>query len=286
MGLTSMNKIRPILITGKTGTGKTTKAKSLIDNPIIFYANDIDYNIDSIPIEQGIIIEDIHVKPDKASILSVLRHYKGQVVLTSISEKSVPKEIKAMCQIKRAGAKKHLSEQIKEIAPRSQEPFSYEKDTYSLVMEFLKSTDRDLVKDLLLFNKPSDIQILTWLSENMHPNRLIFVDGVVKRKWSQRYFYEMLAYTHMGNNRGRLSMPTRKQYSKIPYLSKKLGVKNPKLLKQLMKDEQFREWAKTKLSNTDCRILKLGEKKRRRRLAPIELQYKSLFQFGDEKNEI
>ena len=105
MGLTNMNKIRPILITGKTGTGKTTKAKSLIDDPIIFYANDIDFNIKSIPIEQGIIVEDIHVKPDKESILSILRHYKGQVVLTSINEKSVPKEIKSMCQIKRAGLK-------------------------------------------------------------------------------------------------------------------------------------------------------------------------------------
>ena len=282
MGFTNMNNLRPILVTGKTGTGKTTKARTFVNDPIVFYANDIDYDIGAINPSKGIIIEDLHYKPDKQSILSILRTYKGQIVLTSINEKSVPKEIKAMCQIKRAGAKKHLHDEIRSLAPRSEEPFSYEKDTYSLVMDFLKNTDRDMVKDLLLFNKPSDVQILTWLCENLHPNRLIFVDGVVKRRWSQRYFYEMLAYTHMGGSRGRLSMPTRKQYSKIPYLSRKLGVKNPKLLKQLLKDEEFKEWAKKKLSNADCRILKIGEKKRRKKLEPIVVEYKSLFQFGDE----
>ena len=37
------NKERPVLITGKTGTGKTTMAKSLVDdNHVIYYANEID----------------------------------------------------------------------------------------------------------------------------------------------------------------------------------------------------------------------------------------------------
>ena len=46
-------------------------------------------------------------------------------------------------------------------------------------MSILKK-DRELIRELLLFNKPSDTQIISWLAENMHPNRLIFVDGVVK----------------------------------------------------------------------------------------------------------
>ena len=41
-------------------------------------------------------------------------------------------------------------------------------------------------------------------------------------------------------------------------------------MNDLLKDEEFREYAKTKLDNTECRILKLGEKKRRKRYAPVE----------------
>lgn len=280
MGLTTMNKNRPILITGKNGTGKTTKALGLLDDPLVLYGDDVFLNdLHSLPISKGILIEDIHYKPDKDGILFILRHYQGKVVLTSINEKSVPNEIKSMCQIKRAGSKKHLREQIEQIAPRSEEPFSYEVDTYSLTMQFLKETDRDLMADLLKFNKPSDTQILNWLVENIHPNRLIFVDGVVKRRWSQDYFYEMLAYAHAGNFFGRLAMPKRGTYSKIPSLARRLGVKEPRLLKQLLKDEDFKQFAKTKLNNSECRMLGLGEKKRRKKTEPIKAKQTSLGEY-------
>mgnify|MGYP003135003664 FL=1 len=279
MGLTTLTKKRPILLTGKVGTGKSQKAKTFVNDPVVFYANSIDFDIGSIPIDKGIIIEDVHYKPEKDAILSILRNYRGQVVLTSINEKSVPKDIKAMCQIKRAGSKNHLRERIESLAPRSEQPFSYERDTYSLVMDYLKLNDRDLVCELMLFNKPSDTQILTWLCENMHPNRLVFVDGVVRRRWSQQYFYEMLSYAHMGNMIGRIQMPRRGTYSKVPSLSRRLGVKNPKILSQLLQDEDFKTWAKTKLNNAECRLLKLGEKKRRKKTDPIKVQQKSLEDF-------
>ena len=221
----------------------------------------------------------MHYKPEKDAILSILRNYRGQVVLTSVNEKSVPKDIKAMCQIKRAGSKNHLREKIEILAPRSEQPFSYERDTYSLVMDYLKLNDRDLVCKLMLFNKPSDTQVLTWLCENMHPNRLVFVDGVVRRRWNQRYFYEMLSYAHTGNMIGRIQMPRRGTYSKVPSLSRRLGVKNPKILSQLLQDEDFKTWAKTKLNNAECRLLKLGEKKRRKKTDPIKVQQKSLEDF-------
>ena len=35
MGLTTMNKNRPIIITGKTGTGKTTKAKEMLPEAVV-----------------------------------------------------------------------------------------------------------------------------------------------------------------------------------------------------------------------------------------------------------
>ena len=279
MGLTTMNNNRTILITGKTGTGKSTKAKTFVNDPIVLYANDIDFDVGAFPVENGIIIEDVHYKPDKSAILDIIRKYRGQVVLTSINQKSVPKEIFSMCKVKRAGSTKYLDELIKSVAPNSVAPLSWERDTYSLVYEYLKSTDRELIRNLLLFNKPSDTQIISWLSENMHPNRLIFVDGVVKRRWSQRYFYEMLAYAHSGNLVGRLEMPRRRKYSKIPSLSRRLGVKNPDVLKQLLKDPDVKEWAKKKLNNAECRILKIGEKKRRKKTTPVVVEQTSLEDF-------
>lgn len=279
MGLTSMNKNRAILLTGKTGTGKSTKAKTFVENPHITYANNIDFDVTCFPIENGIIIEDIHYKPDKEAILNILRLYKGQVVITSINEKSVPKEIKSMCKVKRAGSNNFLKEELQAIAPHSVAPVTYERDTFSLIYEYLKETDRELIRELLLFNKPSDTQIISWLAENMHPNRLIFVDGVVKRRWSQRYFYEMLAYAHQGNMVGRMTMPKRRQYSKIPSLSRRLKVKNPDVLMQLLQDEQFKEHAKKRLNNSECRLLGIGEKRRRKKTDPITVQQTSILDF-------
>ena len=279
MGLTNMNNNRTILLTGKTGTGKSTKALTFVNNPVILYANDIDFDVGSFPAENGIVIEDVHYKPDKSAILHIIRNYRGQVVLTSINQKSVPKEIKDMCKIKRAGPTNFLEQSIKEIAPNSESPFSFERDTYSIANGFLKERDRDLVAKILLYNKPSDTQILSWLCENMHPNRLIFVDGQVKRRWSQRYFYEMLAYCHLGGFIGQLSMPRRRQYSQLPKLSRRLGVRNPTLLPLLLKDEAFREQAKKKLNNAECRLLKIGEKKRRKKTTPVVINQSSLEDF-------
>lgn len=276
MGLTNYNKERPILLTGKHGTGKSTKAKTFVNEPIVMYANDIDFDVGSFPVENGIVIEDVHYKADKSAILHIIRNYQGQVVLTSINQKSVPKEIKDMCKIKRAGSRNFLEESIKEIAPNSESPFSLERDMYSMAYGFLKERNRDMVAEVLLFNKPSDTQILSWLSENMHPNRLIFVDGRVKRRWSQRYFYEMLAYSHTGGFVGQMNMPKRRAYSQIPKLSRRLGVKNPRLLPILLKDEQFKEHAKKKLNNAECRLLKIGEKRRRKKTTPIVATQTSL----------
>ena len=274
MALTNMNKDRTIVITGKNGTGKSTMAREMFEDAIIYYANDIEIpDIKSVPKERGIIIEDIHYKPKKDEILNVLRNYGGKVVMTSLNQKSVPSNIKNMVKFKRAGTKQYLRDEIKDLAPRCEEPLSFEKDTFSLVMDYMKESDRDLIAKLLKINKPSDTQIMSWLVENIHPNRLIFADGVVKRKWSQKYFYEILAYAYQGRNFSRPAYPKRKAYSKIPSLCRRLKLRSgdERLLRQLCKDENFSRWAKTKLNNSECRLLGLGEKKIRKSKPKIKI---------------
>ena len=81
MTLVSMgNKERPILITGKTGTGKTTMAKSLVsDNHVMYYANEIEAK-DWKSLESDIIIEEAHYKANKDIIMNVIRYCKTTIV--------------------------------------------------------------------------------------------------------------------------------------------------------------------------------------------------------------
>lgn len=286
MGLTTMTKDRTIVITGKHGSGKSTMAKEMFEDAIIYYANDMEISdIKSVPKERGIIIEDIHYKPKKDQILNVLRNYGGKVVMTSLNQKSVPSDIKNMVKFKRAGSNIYLRNEISELAPRSEEPFSFEKDTFSIVLDYMKESNRDKIAKILKINKPSDTQIMSWLVENIHPNRLIFVDGVVKRRWPQHYFYEMLAYTYQGRNFSRPAYPKRKAYSKIPSLCRRLKLRSgdERLLRQLCKDEDFSRWAKTKLNNSECRLLGLGEKKIRKSKPKIKISKLSDYYAMDGK---
>ena len=41
MGLTTIKKIRPILITGKPDMGKAQKARTFCEDPYVMYANEV-----------------------------------------------------------------------------------------------------------------------------------------------------------------------------------------------------------------------------------------------------
>ena len=268
----TMNQNRAIIVVGKTDTEKMTKAMTFVsDDPIVVYANEYDITDNySIPPERGIIIDEVHYKANIELIRKAILEYRGQVVLLSDNQKDVSKKLLSICQLKRA-TKKTMLEEIKEIAPRSDEPVNFDVDIFSLIREYLRNTDREEVKDMLMVSKPPDIQLLSWIAPNIHPNKLGFVDFYVKRRWSNEYFYEMLAYSHDGRMQRKMVMPKRRAYSTIPKICYKLRLRraDAHLLKDLLKDEQFKEYAKTKLDNTECRMLKLGEKKRKKRYAPI-----------------
>lgn len=281
MGLKNMNKKRAILVIGKTGTGKTTKAKTFVNNPIVFYANDkIEFDLGSFPVERGIIIEDIHHKPNKDAILNIVRRYRGQVVLTSINKKSV-KWIVKMCVVKLAGSNKYLQQSIKRQAPNSEPPEDIKKGEFELIYPFMKDRRRDKIKDLLLYNEPKDYSILNLLVQMLHPTRLILIDSTVKRRWHKKYFYEMLAYCHEGGGvavipRAKPRTDKAKEDKRLKEnfrsLSRKLKVKEVRVFKQLCKDVILKEHFKKKLSHGESRLLKLGEKKKPKKKKEIKVK--------------
>ncbi len=267
-----MKKNRPIIIVGKPGTGKTTKALELLDNPIVQYAN--EYNLVdnySISSDKGILIEEVNYKPNTDLILNTLREYSGQVVLTSLNQKDVPKTVMAFCSLKRAGTKKWSQEKIKEIAPNSYDAKEFELTIFELLKDYLRNANRDEVVLKLKLNKPSDFQMLSWLSANISPNKIAYVDSQVKRRWSQDYFYELLGYSHDGSGYAGMDIPKRRAKNKMSDVCWRLGLKksDEHLIKQLLQDDGFAAHAKKKLNNSECRLLRLGEKTRRKKSDPI-----------------
>tara|TARA_R110002050_G_scaffold257245_2_gene396387 strand:+ start:2995 stop:3846 length:852 start_codon:yes stop_codon:yes gene_type:complete len=272
MGITTIIEKRSQIIVGQNREEKLKKAmKYVSEYPIIIYANEYDIEDNfSIPINVGIIIEEVDYKANVDLIKKTIIQYRGQVVLLSSNQKDVPKTLFNLCQLRRASAKPFETE-LKELAPRSERDNKYKLDMFPLVRQYLINSDREEVSKLLKLNTPPDIQILSWLAPNVHPNKLMFVDSQVKRKWDKSYFYELLAYSHDGKIHRKMSMPTRKAYSKIPNLLVRIGLKKRDvyLFSNLKQDKSLVLDFQKKLNNGDCRLLSLGEKKRKTRYAKI-----------------
>jgi len=273
MSLINMkNQNRTVIVVGKDGTDKMEKASKLVSSdPIIMYANEYDIEDNhSIPADRGIIIRECNYKPNTEAIRKTILEYKGQVVLTSINQKDVPKKLFGMCKLNRA-TKKSLFDEIKEIAPRSDEPYNYDVDIFTMVGDYLRNPDREVIMNQLKVSEPADVQFISWLAPNLHPNKLMFLDAKVKRRWSKTYFYEMLAYAHDGRMHRKMTPPQRKAYSSIPKILRKLKMRpfQRYLLKDLLKNNDFKEYCRKTLSTTDLRILKL-RKDRQTKRTPVQ----------------
>jgi hypothetical protein len=250
----------------------------MLTDPMVFYAN--EFIIESLPNDVDVIIEDIHYNANVEEIMHFIRHFKGKLVLTSIDKKSAPKLIVNACKIKLAGSKTYTNITI---APRSQEPFNPKKDVFGLVADFLKNTNREEVRKNLMINKPPDVFLMNALGESLHPSRLIYIDAKVKRRWPQRYFYEMLAYVHSGKTYGRVTMPKFSSNNELQYICRKLGMKSTDvhLLKDILKDKNVLDLAKKRLSNKQYRLVGLGEKPRKRKNAKIKIETNGLGEWYD-----
>lgn len=266
------NQNRTIIVVGKDGTDKMEKASKLVSNdPIIMYANEYDIEDNhSIPADRGIIIRECNYKPNVDVIRKTILEYKGQVVLTSINQKDVPKKLFSMCKLNRA-SKHSMFDEIKEIAPRSDEPYNYDVDIFTMVGDYLRNPDREVIMNQLKISEPADVQFISWLAPNLHPNKLMFLDAKVKRRWDKSYFYEMLAYAHDGRMHRKMTPPQRKAYSSIPKILRKLKMRpfQKYLLKDLLKNNDFKEHCIKTLSTTDLRVLKL-RKSRQTKRTPVQ----------------
>jgi len=270
MTLVNVNNDRTIIVIGKDRDSKIAKAMTFVsENPVVKYANEYDIEDNySIPSDIGILIEEVDYKPNVDLIRRTMLEYRGQVVLLSSDKKSVPKTIFNKCVVKTAYTKT-VDKYLEEIAPNSDDRDSYEQDIFPLVRSYLLSSDRDKVAQVLKLNRPPDVQLMTWLSPNLHPNKITFVDMNVKRKWNSDYFYELLAYSHDGKIYRKMEMPRRGTYSKIPKLLRRFGLKprDSYLFKNLIQDEEVKKAFKDRCNNDECRLLGLGEKRRLKRYA-------------------
>jgi len=254
---------RPIIIVGKPGTGKTTKALAILgDDPIVQYAD--EYNIEdilSVPIDKGILIEEVGIKPNVKAIVRTLLQYKGQVVLTSYNQKDVPKKIYNLCKLKRAGTTNYRIKTVNECMQGSVPPEDYDINIFSLIHDYFKNPNRDDVLVKLNMNNPYDEQFLSWLVLNMHPSKVAYLDAKVKRRWSKDYFHELIAYAHNGKINKKVVIPSGRTYSKMPTICRKVGLKSHEeyLLHQLLYDDDFAKYVKSRVNNVERRTLMLGD---------------------------
>jgi len=158
--------------------------------------------------------------------------------------------------------KSKLQAKLKSLAPNSDEPEDYYKNVFEITHDFLKNKDRDDVALKLKLNKPPDVQILSWLTANIHPNKLAYIDAKVKRRWSQDYFYELLAYSHNGTLARSAIIPSKRAYDRDAQICRKVGLKSHEkyILEQMKQDPDFVKYMKTKLNNVQKRRAKIPDR--------------------------
>jgi len=257
---------KPFLVVGKSGTGVTTKAKALIGckEYRIFYANDIPISdVYSWPLEIGIIIEDVHYKPDKDKILDLI--YSGRnVVLTSKNKKDVSKVIIDCCQVKMAGRKNYNQIILRAKAKNSQDFKVVDDNIWAMTNAYIRMPDRDEYLSVLKTYQPPPMQILSWVVASQPKNqKLMHVSKAMMNGGD--YFYPLLAYSKLGTY-GSVVPPKRKSVSPFPDICRKLGLRSSDgyLVKDLLKDEEYSRWAAKKLDEKECKILGIKKEKRRR----------------------
>ena len=92
--------------------------------------------------------------------------------------------------------------------------------------------------------------------------RLTYAASVMYR-WPVKYLYALIAYSNKGIY-GSVNPPKRKQSNPLPYICKKLGLRESDvyLLRSLLKSEEYKMYAAKILSADECKVL--GIKKPRR----------------------
>ena len=261
----AMNRVRMII--GGYGSGKTTKAINLMGNrPYkIIYANELsNFDVYSYPKKYGLIIEEVEYKPDTNKILDIIKVKSDNLILTSVDEKLIPNSILNKCRKLNLGPIDYRQTFMLN-APNKNVVTCLEMDMRSLTWEWLRNTDRYEVQKLLKYNKPSPIQILSWVEPNVNTG-IISLSDSIKWKWSKNYFYEILAYGYEGGYTGRLKFNKRRTFSPLPKICEKLGLKHSDsdLIKLLIMDDEYEKYASNILDSSECKILGIKKPRKKR----------------------
>ena len=259
---------KPKIFIGKPGTGKTFNAIIEMGKReyIICHGNNIPIDdVYSFPKDMGIIIEDLHeTKLEKDKIMNIIlsgRH----VALTSFNKKDVPKSIINMCQVKFPGKYDRRQVKIKLMAKNAEEVNSYEKAIYDLSVHWLKMKSRGDYYKLLDFNSPAPMQIISWLSATAPKNERLAFAASVMHRWPVKYLYALIAYSRDGGY-DRVIPPKRSSSNPLNKICRKLGLKDTEvyLLRHLLRDDEYKDYAKKKLSREECKVIGLKKPMRKK----------------------
>jgi len=272
---------KPKIFIGKSGCGKTFNAKVEMGarEYIICHGNNIPIDdVYSFPKDIGIIIEDLHeTKLEKDKILDLI--ISGRyVVLTSNNKKDVPKSIINSCQVKYPGKYDRRQVKIKLMAKNAEEVLSYDSGIYDISYQYLKAKNRGDYYRLLEYNKPPPMQLISWLSASLPNSEKIAFTASVMHRWPVKYLYALVAFSRDGKS-GRVIPPKRATSNPLNYICKRLGLKDTEvyLLRHLLKDEEYRIFARKRLTKEECKIV--GLKKPTRKKEKVKKIIKSLEEF-------
>lgn len=271
--------MKPILVVGKPGTGRTTKAREFAAGPYIeMYANDVTIDDPySFPKDVAIIIEDVHYKPQKERILDII-YAKCKVIMTSVDKKSVPKAIINACQIKLSGKVNHYQQKLRWTCSGHQDVKTVDDNIWAISQAYLRMRDRDEFLKALHIHKPAPMQILSWAAKNNDSPKMSIVASSMHR-WSTDYFYALLAYSFPGKYK-QLETPSRKTNNPYPTICKKLGLRETDayLVKNMVKDKDYAAWAASKLEASECKVIGI-EKPRKQQPSKAKVTKRTLEEY-------
>ena len=193
-----------LLIYGPTGSGKTTEAKKLAGEEYIIL--DPDSSFGTLTSGKTIIVDNADLLSEK-ELETIIKHTRGNLILTCTDLGKIPKGIKANLNKLRAGLTDKRKEQTLKIFPASDDTLAYNSNIFRVLENVYGNPDRFFVDDMLNELKPEPYMLIRWMAENGDNELLHYLEPQLF-KVSSKFLYSTIAHGVPVRNR-RIKWPKR-----------------------------------------------------------------------------